>query len=106
MALVDAALHVTERKDPSLVEGKGLCSEPVVQDELAKGTLGRGSIGTPTSPSRLATDSRMTLRKTGLGRRDGEFSAEEYGSFSKDNDVFRELVGVGEQNGGREQQAW
>lgn len=105
MALVDAALHVTERKEPPL-EGKSPCSELIVHDELVKATLGRGSIGTPTSPSRLATDSTVRLGNTGPGRRDGEFSAEEYGSFSKDNDVFRESVGVGEQNGGREQQAW
>ena len=105
MALVDAALHMTECKEPSL-DGKGPCSEPVVHDhdELLSATLGRGSIGTLTSPSRLATDSGMRSSNVGgIGRGDGEFSADEY---SKDNDVFRDSVGVGEQNGGRELQAW
>ena len=117
MALVDATLHMTDRK-VSLLAGEGPCSEPVVHDHAASqmfcATLGRGSIGTSSSPTRLATDSGIGLSNVAaaseqggvandvMGRRGSEFSAEEDGSFSKDNEVFREVVGVGEQSGGRE----
>lgn len=117
MALVDATLHMADRK-VSLLAGEGPCSEPVVHDHAASqmfcATLGRGSIGTSSSPTRLATDSGIGLSnvaaaseqggvaKDGMGRRGSEFGAEEDGSFSKDNEVFREVVGVGEHSGGRE----
>ena len=110
MALVveGGAVHAPKRKvpPPALSVGKGPCSEPVVVDNLFHTNLGRGPIGT-TAQCEIGTDSGVDspnmasvgpLEGSEIGGRNACAVAGE--SLSKDCEVF------GEQNGGRELQAW
>ena len=97
-------MHAAKRKvpPPALSVGKGPCSEPVVADDLFT-NLGRGPIGT-TAQCEIATVDLTSMASVGplegseVARRNACAVAGE--SFSKDCEVF------GEQNGGRELQAW
>ena len=110
--LVNATLHMTERKVSPL--GKGPCSEPVVDSENvlfhhSATSLGRGSVASPSSAAHLVADSGVGLSglvsarslgaSDGMGCRDGG-----------ENEVFSEvsvdsMADVGEQNGEGELQA-
>lgn len=102
-------MHAPKRKVPPLAVNvaKGPCSEPIVAEDLFHTSLavGRGPIGT-TAQCEIGTGSGVDLTSmASMGPLEGsdvspKRSAAVGDTLSKDCEVF------GEQNGGKELQAW